>query len=65
MNTAYSYLWNVLLQEFVFPEGLSVPLGGDGAPQYVVIEMHYDNPSLESGKFVVITNSHYWLLYSP
>ena len=49
----------------VFPEGLSLPFGGDGAAQYVLIEMHYDNPSLESGKFVVITNSHYWLLYSP
>ena len=40
-----------ILQEFIFPEGLSLPLGGEGAAHYVVIEMHYDNPSLEAGKF--------------
>ena len=43
-----------ILQEYSFPEGLSLPLGGDGAAHIVVIEMHYDNPSLEAGNLCTV-----------
>ena len=59
-----------ILQEFIFPEGLSVPLGGEGAAHYVVIEMHYDNPLLVDGKFYcncmhacMHTKSTYCIMY--
>ena len=36
-------------QDFVYPNGVAYPIGGAGQERYVVIEMHYDNPSLQSG----------------
>lgn len=33
----------------MFPEGVAFPVGGRGAREYIVIEMHYDNPLLHSG----------------
>lgn len=36
------------MQDFVFPEGVAFPFGGRG-PQYIVLEIHYDNPDLEIG----------------
>ena len=37
------------IQDFIFPEGVAFPIGGEGAREYLVIEMHYDNPMLLSG----------------
>lgn len=38
------------LQDFVFPPDVSLPIGGVGTAQYVVLEMHYDNPNEVAGK---------------
>ena len=34
---------------FRFPEGVALSVGGPGAREHIVIEMHYDNPKLHSG----------------
>ena len=33
----------------MFPEDVAMALGGPGAPEYAVIELHYDNPLLQTG----------------
>ena len=33
----------------MFPEDVAVAIGGPGNREYVVIEMHYNNPLLQSG----------------
>lgn len=46
------------LQDFIYPDNVAYPLGGAGSPRFVVVEMHYDNPNLQSGKWqskVIIT----------
>ena len=43
----------IFLQDFIYPEDVAYPIGGPGNPQYVVIEMHYDNPDRDDGKFIV------------
>ena len=48
----------VYLQDFIYPDNVAYPLGGAGSPRFVVVEMHYDNPNLQSGKWqsnVIIT----------
>ena len=40
------------LQDFVFPPEVALPLGGPGAPRIILIEMHYDNPTLQTGILV-------------
>ena len=42
------------LQDFIYPENVAYPLGGPDSPRYVVIEIHYDNPLLHSGKSSII-----------
>ena len=37
-------------QDFVYPEGIALPIGGeDKIHTHVLIEMHYDNPQEISG----------------
>ena len=36
-------------QDFYYPENVAYPVGGPGDPEFVVLEMHYDNPQLVSG----------------
>ena len=37
-------------QDFVFPEGIALPIGGeDKIHTHILIEMHYDNPQELSG----------------
>ena len=38
----------------MFPEDVGVAIGGPGTREYAVIEMHYDNPSLQSGILVCV-----------
>ena len=38
----------------MFPEDVAVPIGGPGTREYAVIEMHYDNPLLQSGILIFI-----------
>ena len=42
------------LQDFTYPDNVAYPLGGEGNPRFVVIEMHYDNPNLRSGKVLKV-----------
>ena len=56
VRTHYHQYWRKVIaillfypQDFVFPEGVAFPVGGRGAREYLVIEMHYDNPLLHSG----------------
>ena len=39
----------LMLQDFVYPQDVAYPIGGRGNPQYVILEMHYDNPNEDSG----------------
>lgn len=36
-------------QDFVYPNNVAYPFGGEGEPQYLLIELHYDNPEMISG----------------
>ena len=40
---------NNYVQDFIFPDNVALPLGGDGMAQHAVIEMHYDNPDMTEG----------------
>ena len=33
----------------MYPREVAYPIGGEGNPQYVVLEMHYDNPNEDFG----------------
>ena len=33
---------------------MAYPIGGEGNPQYIILEMHYDNPTEISGLSIVI-----------
>ena len=37
-------------QVFVYPDNVAYPFGGEGSPEYLVMELHYDNPEMISGK---------------
>ena len=36
----------------MFPPEVALPLGGPGAHKVILIEMHYDNPTLQTGMVV-------------
>ena len=48
------------LQDFVFPNDVAYPIGGKGQ-QYIVLEIHYDNPQMVEG---VIDNSGLRFFYT-
>ena len=37
-------------QDFVYPNGIAYPVGGIGQEQFVVLQLHYDNPNNDVGK---------------
>ena len=37
-------------QVFVYHENVAFPFGGEGFSEYAVMELHYDNPKMVSGK---------------
>ncbi|KAL5500620.1 hypothetical protein EMCRGX_G012211 [Ephydatia muelleri] len=41
--------WAVGGNDFIYPNGIAFPIGGRSDEQYVVIELHYNNPSMTSG----------------
>ena len=41
----------LVMQEFVYPQDVAYPIGGRGNPQYVILEMHYDNPNEDTGNY--------------
>ena len=42
----------VFFQDFYFPSDVSSSIGGPDSSKYMVIEMHYDNPTGVSGKLL-------------
>ena len=42
------------MQDFVYPEDVAFPIGGPLTPEYMVIEMHYDNPNFDAGIYIII-----------
>ncbi|CAI8042465.1 DBH-like monooxygenase protein 1 homolog, partial [Geodia barretti] len=41
--------WAVGGETFVYPNNVAFPFGGEDFPEYVVMELHYDNPELKQG----------------
>ncbi|CAH1132464.1 unnamed protein product [Ceutorhynchus assimilis] len=41
--------WAMGAQPFTYPEEAALPLGGETFNQYVMLEIHYNNPELKSG----------------
>ena len=37
-------------QDFIFPQEVAYPIGGEENAQYAILEMHYDNPAGISGQ---------------
>ena len=37
------------LQIFVYPDNVAFPFGGGETPDYVLMELHYDNPQMVEG----------------
>lgn len=37
------------LQDFNYPENVAYPVGGQGNPEFIVLEMHYDNQQVVAG----------------
>ena len=38
-----------IIKKFVYPENVALPIGGERNDKYLLIEIHYDNPRMESG----------------
>ena len=39
----------LVFQDFVLPRGVAIPVGGTGRDEYLVLQVHYDNPGLDAG----------------
>ena len=48
----YNY-YGLSVQDFVYPEDVAYPIGGPGTPDYMVIEIHYDNPDFDAGIYIL------------
>ena len=46
----------IVLQVFVYPDNVAYPFGGEGFAQYVLMELHYDNPAMISGAATITHN---------
>ena len=46
----YTCMLNFTIQQdFVYPNNVAYPFGGEGHAKYGIIELHYDNPEMISG----------------
>ena len=34
----------------MYPNDVAYPIGGEGKSEYVILEIHYDNPNEDSGE---------------
>jgi len=41
--------WAVGASDFNYPDNVAYPVGGQGKPEFIVLEMHYDNPQVFAG----------------
>ena len=39
----------------MYPDNVAFPFGGEGSSEYVVMELHYDNPEEIAGRYVHVT----------
>ena len=37
------------MQDFIYPEGVALPVGGSDNHSVVLLEIHYDNPDTRTG----------------
>ena len=37
----------------MYPENVAYPIGGEQNDRYLMIEIHYDNPGMESGSYII------------
>ena len=42
----------------MFPNNVGFPIGGEGSPEYAVMELHYDNPQEINGMYCC--TSYHW-----
>ena len=54
-------LYDSILQDFVFPEDVAYPIGGENGHKFLVLEIHYDNQQMIEG---VVDNSGLEFFYS-
>ena len=38
-----------VLQDFVYPNNVAYPIGGPDSHRFMVMQVHYDNPMMNSG----------------
>ena len=38
------------MQDFVYPQDVAYPIGGLSGQRYLVMQVHYDNPMMQSSK---------------
>ena len=50
LSSSQNVYMHTTKQDFVYPDNVAFPFGGEGQRQYLVIELHYDNPKMVSGK---------------
>ena len=41
------------IKKFVYPKNVGLPIGGERNDKYLMIEIHYDNPRMETGIVMV------------
>ena len=44
-------------QIFTYPDNVAFPFGGEGNSEYIVMELHYDNPREIEGKTPTLENA--------
>ena len=52
----FEFCTRCVLQDFIYPENVAYPIGGPGNPQFLVMEIHYDNPNMRSGMLVRLSS---------
>jgi len=51
--------------DFVYPENVAYPIGGPGSARFLVVQLHYNNPELQSGMFLTVCVAHNYVYYLP
>src|SRR5262249_42912705 len=51
--TDFRAVWAVGGDDFVYPENMGAPFFEDPKQRFMLLEMHYDNPDLAPGKFII------------
>ena len=57
------YYWLLQDFDFVYPENVAYPIGGPGSARFLVVQLHYNNPELQSGMFLTVCVAHNYVYY--